>query len=173
MEILYVIGMIAVFVLCLVLFSTARRILGTSSLSIAQVVGSRTYGGMRLESDMLEDVSSARVIPTDEAVRFESSLAIDEPLLFETTARTAFIAPAPPASSIDSATPGWIEEDELPEIAEPPQKSKWSWLPKPTRQTYNYALECALLGVSAWLLIRTQQDAMRNRSTQSSRNRVA
>ncbi len=40
-------------------------------------------------------------------------------------------------------------------------QSIWERLPKPTRKTYNYALECALLGISALVLIQTQRGALR------------
>ncbi|MEO6829212.1 MAG: hypothetical protein ABI164_05340, partial [Acidobacteriaceae bacterium] len=64
-----------------------------------------------------------------------------------------------------------LAELELP--ATPARTSKWGRFPKPTRQAYNYAFECLLIGVSAWVLFKTQRDTFHFAASALSRNRVA
>ncbi len=172
MEILYVIGMIAVFVLCLALLSTAHRILRASPLSITQTGTSRMYEVEQPVEDPMEESSARLVVPRVEVARFESTLVLNEPLEFDPATET-MLAPAMSAAVSASALPAWIEEPMTEDICEQPAQSFWARFPKPTRQTYNYALECALLGVSALVLIQTQRGALRYRSAQPSRERVA
>lgn len=177
MEILYVIGMIAVFVLCLTLLSTARRILRATPLSITEG-SARTYDLQQPNDDALTESSARLLFPTIETAPLEinsaAALVLDEPLVLEaaTTQATVpeMIAAIEPAPSATNVRPEELAEEE---IAESPRTGMWSRFPKPTRQTYNYALECVLIGVSAWVLIQTQRDALRQRSAQPSHGRVA
>lgn len=172
MEILYGSGIIAVFVLCLALLSTARRILRSSPMSNAQFGTTRMYEVTPAEQEMMDEISSARILaPTVEALHIETAAALYSPIVLE---------------SVEAVSAQAMEEDEpLPaemfyQDAEPIQPeqswaSRWMRIPKPSRQTYNYALECLLIGVSAWILIKTQRETLQLRSTlpAPSRDRVA
>jgi hypothetical protein len=173
MEILYGSGIFAVVVLCLALLSTARRILRSSPMSNAQFGTTRMYEVTPAEQEMMDEISSARILaPTVEALHIETAAALYSPMVLE---------------RVEAVSAQAMEEEEEPlpaemfyqaaEPIEPEQSwaSRWMRIPKPTRQTYNYALECLLIGVSAWILIKTQRETLQLRSTLPalSRDRVA
>ena len=183
MEILYGFGMIAVFVLCLALLSTARRILRSSPLSSTQFGTTRMYDVEHAEEELLDGTGSTRVLaPAVEAAHFESTLVLDEPLILESIAMESAVIEGTPAKTIvaepviAAALPAAIST-EAAEPVEPENSwaSKWARFPKPTRQTYNYALECLLIGISAYALIKTQRETQRFKAapTTASRDRVA
>ena len=181
MEFLYITGIAAVSVLCLALLSTARRILRSSPRPGAQFGSTRMYGVDQAERELLDDIGSTSITaPAGEVLPMESVLALSEPFELENvaghavSAKPIVAAPVEPvtAASPAPATSDWPEEsiDEAPTWA-----SRWARFPKPSRQTYNYALECLLIGVSAWVLIKTQRETLRQQpaQTSSSRDRVA
>lgn len=193
MEILYVLAIIAVFVLCIALLSTARKILRSSPLSSGQLGLARIHSPELSEVEDFDEMESldqplsrakplvrteAGFVPSTEAagdILWENELPVA--IADSTVARQAL----PPAA----AAPGVAALVSMPTAAacfDPPQfepvagaspASRWARFRKPSRRTYNYALECALLGVSAWVLIRTQRSMVRNRSLMASQNRVA
>lgn len=170
MQILYGCGMLAILVLCLALLSTARRILCTSPLSNAQFGAARMYGVERAEEALPDEISSARMLTQKlETAQIESTSALIEPV---------HAHPTP----VETAPAKTILSEPVTAIALRPTVSdeqtwgpQWARFPKPTRQTYNYALECLLIGVSAWVLIKTQRDTLHSKSrpASTSRNRVA
>ncbi len=183
MEILYGFGMTAVFVLCLALLSTARRILRSSPLSSAQFGTTRMYEVEHAEEELLDGIGSMRDrASVVEAAHFESTLVLDEPFILENVAMESAVIESAPAKTIvaepviAAALPVAIST-QATEPVEPGNSwaSKWARFPKPTRQTYNYALECLLIGISAYALIKTQRETQRFKAAPAaaSRDRVA
>lgn len=194
MQILYVLAAIAVFVLCIALLSTARKILRSSSSSSSHL-GLACIQGPQLSDDDFSDRDTqdwpapanvpvvrmeagyATPAPTLDETFFENELpaaahpAVAEPVVVQAQA-AAFLS-LPTALEFPGVRAAFPQE---PEVAPAPGKaktSKWARFPKPSRRAYNYAIECALLGVSAWVLIRTQRSMERNRMLLASQNRVA
>lgn len=221
MEILYVVGMIAVFVLCLALFSTARRILRSSALSNGQFGASRMYDVESPEDETSEELSSTKMdTPALKAIFGRSNVAkndfalmddfdvieapkAESPMAESAIARTAMIEPVMAesvvpevvspetitaattwttaiveeesvmAAYVPPAIPSWAEKLADEDDFEQPQTNNWTRFRNPSRQKYNYALECLLLGVSAWVLLRTQRGTLRYRLSQTASDRVA
>ncbi len=179
MQILYVLAMIAVFVLCIALLSTARRILKSPALASGQLGLSRVA-----ELDLAVEEPVSRRSTDSMTAAYEN-----EPVSLRAAEEMAYAeifepAPAMPAVVLEVAEPlGSIPAPQAyTEGPEEPLAQKTSALSrlshavrshKPSRRTYNYALECALLGVSAWVLIKTQQGTLHEGSWESSRGRVA
>jgi hypothetical protein len=195
MEILYVVGMIAVFVLCLALFSTARRILRSSALSNGQFGTSRMYDVEALDDEASKEIDSAEMaMPGLKAIYTRSNVALDDlaeietpyaetamaetvapdPIIYEGIQATAIVEEEPVmAAYVPPPIPSWAEKLADEDDSEQPQANKWKRFRNPSRQKYNYALECLLLGVSAWVLIRTQRGTLRYRLSQTASDRVA
>lgn len=194
MQLLYGFGMLAVFVLCLALLSTARRILRTSPLSNTQFGTTRMYEVDQVE-ELMEGISSTRIHASNiasniDAADVEAAL-ITNPILepneaqgFDATsgqaapaihllAETAIPAESTQESPAVPTVLAFSEPAELELPAAPARASKWARFPKPTRQAYNYAFECLLIGVSAWVLFKTQRDTFHSAAAALSRNRVA
>lgn len=182
MQILYVIAMLAVFVLCVALLSTARRILRSSPLASGQLALSSIQDDISWSDD--DDLVEIRPVATRmSSLRaseddWNSDSDIDElPVADEielpelVTAQTAQIETEPIVlgQTMSSSTVA-VQETSNISAAEEPQTHRFR---KPSRKTYNYALECLLLGVSAWVLIQTQRSNMQQRMPHSSRDRVA
>jgi hypothetical protein len=96
-----------------------------------------------------------------------AEVTISEAVLVETIVTEPVIATPSPLIADFNDEPADASGFERPWVP------KWARFHKPSRQTYNYALECVLLGVSAWVLIRTQRSTLRLRAPQSARDRVA
>src|SRR5665213_964167 len=163
METLYVIGMIAIFVLCVALLSTARRTSRSSPLSSVQLDLSRIYDVERTEEEALTEMSSAKMTMPDIDAGYTgwSPLIIDEPVvnrpamaetqMSEAVSERAIIAEPVLAASMPPMTPYLTEIPTDNNPTERPRTNRWLRLHKPSRRTYNYALECLLIGVSAWV----------------------
>lgn len=179
MQILYIAAMIAVFVLCIALLSTARRILRSSPLSSGQLALARPYDFSRPEENRpdrhMQD--QEETFSSTEASPIEWETAIDEPLPVSIEAEEE-ILPAVSAAPAEPVQPAAVPS--MPDFAaartfETPEPRKLFGIrmPRPSRRTYNYALECLLLGVSAWVLIQTQRSNMQQSIPQPSHDRVA
>ena len=178
MQIVYVSAMVAIFVLCLALLSTARRILHSTPLTSGQLSISTNYDLEGPQAETLARVNEAEnFAPVVQAAYSDPDPDFAEPALSQATA----VEPASqfvPAKPIEArplfATP-------LPSIVQAPTpiaapKKVANLLParkairmrKPSRRVYNYAFECLLLGVSALVLIKTQRGVMRYRGSHPS-----
>lgn len=176
MQILYVFAIVAVCVLCLALLSTARRILRSSPLASGQLALSSIYDVEQAEfaEDYAEQAPATVLLPAFDA-QAESDFAIDAAVLNENV-----LPEAVPVEVFHSATP--LEMPVAPQIhafapetgaSEPIPAPRRSRRAQPSRRGYNYALECMLIGVSAWVLIKTQRGATQYRSAHPSHHRVA
>lgn len=184
MEIMYVIAIVAVFVLCLALLSTARRILRSSPLASGSLTLSSPYDEEHFDaiqaSDYLQeeemalsnfkarnaDYSDSGETPSDKN-NVVTHAAIE-------TARDEFntqpVLNSPIAGddvAVDKYESAMTYDSHAEEVEE------GSRVQKSSRRTYNYALECLLLGISAWVLIKTQQSNLRYRLPRAHQDRVA
>jgi hypothetical protein len=184
MQIMYVIAMVAVFVLCAALLSTTRRILRPSSASGFESEGNSAYSMLALD-----EIPLVEVMPAPETMAVALQRAVGDPFEApeaEPTApfnasisapegeltRTLVGQPIPNISSAETVYAAAEENAPAREIDAridseigvdvDAQESK-GWMHKPSRRTYNRALECLLVGVSAWVLIQTQRSASRYR----------
>jgi hypothetical protein len=178
MEILYVIAIVAVFVLCLALLSTARRILRSSPLSSGQLSLSRSHDVEQPEEESLEDIrAEERSIPESDAEYVGSRLVTANLTMAETALPIAVPATTIVAEPIPAIGPSMAfpmeEKPANQNVCARPHTNNAAGIRKPSRRAYNYALECLLLGVTAWVLIKTQQSTSRYSSRRSSRDRVA
>ncbi len=200
MQILYLVAIFAVFILCVAMLSTARRVLRSSPLASGQLGISRIYDVERPEEDGFEELHSELAVPGIEAEHenlylppFKVADREPEPATVyvahaEIRAEAAVSAPIQPvaetlseATDFDAFEAAYMHAGEQQETGRPflarnknsRDKGEGFHLPRPSRQTYQYALECLLLGVSAWVLIKTQQSNMKYRLQQSSQGRVA
>lgn len=184
MQLLYVLAIIAVFVLCIALLSTARRILRSNPLQSGQLALSSIRDFDRPEDDDLIEIravetrmSSAEAAPVEWDSDLDELPAVEEievsPVIIAETTQIEVASPVPvhsvPSASIEDSHPILT----APETSEPSEPSRPFRFRKPSRQAYNYALECLLIGISAWVLIQTQRSNMQQRVPNSSRNRVA
>lgn len=180
MQVLYVVAMMAVFVLCLALLSTARRILRSSPLESGQLALSsiQDFGWSDDEERIEVHPVQTKISPIEatqeeewdenfevleaKAVEVETISAAQVAPVEELPVAAEKIAPAPIAPAVMAgAEPIEVEAVEAPRL---------SRFRKPSRRTYNYALECLLLGISAWVLIQTQRSNMQHRQPQRSRD---
>jgi hypothetical protein len=90
-----------------------------------------------------------------------ADIAVPEVILAETIAAEPVPAAAIPEQSTSTDT------------APKPRADKAVRGRKPPLRVYNYALECLLIGVSAWVLVKTQRSTLRYSSPSASRDRVA
>jgi hypothetical protein len=145
---------------------------------------SRIYDGERPEEELVEAELHAQEIAMHsmEAEYAGANLLVDEPLAIETAIAETNISED---VKVEAAVgiPGFdtsaqfvtvlAEEPVIQTISEPERVNNAVRIRRPSRRAYNYALECLLLGVSAWVLIKTQQSNSRYRSARPSRDRVA
>ncbi|HWF66104.1 MAG TPA: hypothetical protein VN670_02295 [Acidobacteriaceae bacterium] len=181
MQLLYVLAIIAVFVLCIALLSTARRILRSNPLQSGQLALSSIRDFDRPEDDDLIEIHAVETrMSSVEAAPDEWDSDLDElpdeeeievsPVIIAETTQIEVASPVP-VHSVPSAP----IEDSHPILttSETSEPSRPFHFHKPSRRAYSYALECLLIGVSAWVLIQTQRSNMQQRVPNSSRNRVA
>lgn len=177
MQILYVSAMVGIFVLCLALLSTARRILHSTPLTSGQLSISTDYDldGAQAEpiasfgtdegtAPVIRTASLEPVPPAAEPVVAKAQVIEMEPQLESSRAMEAkpLYAPLPPI--VQAPTP--ISAPKKTPNLLPVKKA--IGLRKPSRRIYNYAFECLLLGVSAVVLIKTQRGVMRYRGSHPS-----
>jgi hypothetical protein len=199
MQILYITCIVAVFVLCLALLSTARRILGSSPLASGQLgiagvpMEAPTFHESRMDSEpvqmrsaLAETAYDAPYIPLDESMlTAREAKVFAAPETAETLVAASEEEPLRSAevwAASETATPETAAcetpASEMPASATPTAEVPVAEIPETVtqagpRRSYNYALECLLLGLSAWILIQTQRDTLRVRAGHSSRDRVA
>lgn len=171
MEILYGTTMAAVFVLCLALLWTTRRILQSSPLTSGEL--------SLMQGDETTDRSELSAQPNFVEIALaqcETDVAEIRPDLIDPVALEMMAAEArmeepiqAPAQSSEMPLAD-VHLTEITESSEVPVQS----VEKRTRITrrlphgYNYLLECLLLGVSVFVLVRTQRSSARQRSLMSS-----
>ncbi len=172
MQILYVISMIVIFMLCIVLFSTARRILHSTShpggeLSLTQLKSAiEPY-----ESDVqLNPVDMAMFPPEPEYIEpppIPEGSNLSAVMAEEEEIQEAVLTPEPtPAQAPKSVQSVEIADNR--EIAPPTQSTRRARMATSLPSGYNYFLECLLLGVSIVVLVQTQRNTSRYRSVPSS-----
>lgn len=216
MEILYVTAVLAIFALCIALFSTARRILHSTpltngDLSLTQVER-LTQSWEPIAQQSFEETSQPIEKPEPEYA--EENLNMEEYLLPQVTtvaeAQTEeFVAPAVQTPMPELSRDVYLTEiSEAPEIPVQPQvvradrmevqsqavREDWMKVqPQSIREdrmkiesravrddrmetssprTSHYILEYLLIGISVFVLVKTQKSVSEHRSLQSS-NRVA
>src|SRR6185437_7100861 len=181
MQLLYVLAIIAVFVLCIALLSTARRILRSNPLQSGQLALSSIRDFDRPEDDDLIEIHAVETrMSSVEAAPDEWDSDLDElpdeeeievsPVIIAETTQIEVASPVPvhsvPSAPIEDSPP-------ILTTSETSEPSRPFHFHQPSRRAYRYALECLLIGVSAWVLIQTQRSNMQQRVPNSSRNRVA
>jgi hypothetical protein len=176
MEILYIAGMAAVFVLCLALLSTARRILKPSPMSSGKLALTRLESAIEpmateMEPDhaysptnsrptvFAEPVAVAETLVLSSIMASEDVLADRATMLKETTVPTL-------QETLSAKTVDHSEAPVRPHYLRDAQQDGSQF------HAYNYMLECLLLGVSLVVLVQTQRSTARYRLFQSS-NQVA
>ncbi len=165
MQILYITAIVAVSVLCIALLSTARRILHASPIAATSMgIGSVSSLVAPMESASLDWELDTPADYTSEA--YEDGAAViappPQPVI------TAVPAPPPDVPRTEflsfepvTETAAAIEVAEPEPTAVPAAEVKQG---ATTRRFFTCALECAVLGVSAWVLIRTQKELHRTSS---------
>lgn len=179
MQILYGFAVLAVFVLCVALLSTARRILRASPLESGQLALSSIQDFDRSDDDGLMEIHAVEAPSHPEetpSIEWKDDLEEENlPQAHEveiselTIGETAASQPSS-AAFVQAMSP--LPVDNLEIVSESEEQDTFRFR-KPSRRTYNYALECLLLGISAWVLIQTQRTNMQQRVSHSSRDRVA
>jgi hypothetical protein len=171
MQILYITAIVAVSVLCLALLSTARRILhATPSTGSAMALGNAPtmtvpFGTAEEDWDYAESSSDkTRGLFEDEDLLPEELEArpAAAPVIVLEEPRPAFLAHEAAAPAAAAVVPAPMEtaplQPTLEELEAPAAAEKTGATP---RRFFTCALECALIGVSAWVLIRTQKELHR------------
>ena len=183
MQILYGTAMTAIFMLCLVLLWTARRILRSSPLTSGQLSLSPVYASVGQDDSSME-TDYAEIAQFDlEPEVAEISTSLLDPIALEMMASANSLATetmtAPIAAEIQEpmqaamATPASTHTEVFVEaahvVAEPDAKHSGRFT-KHLPHGYNYMLEGLLLGISVFVLIRTQRSSWKyhHRSLQSS-----
>ncbi|MHB1935245.1 MAG: hypothetical protein ACYCOR_01515 [Acidobacteriaceae bacterium] len=186
MEILYGTTMAAIFVLCLVLLWTARRILRSSpvtggELSIerlheaicpAERSAQPDYAEMAqfdIEPQLAEispsliDTVALRMMASERSVASET---MSEPT--DTPIQAAIETPEPPQMDVQKA-----EIVESLDAIKQPEAKRNGRTAKHLPHGYNYLLEGLLLGVSVFVLVRTQKSTWRYHRSLRSSDQVA
>jgi hypothetical protein len=182
MQILYGTAMIAIFMLCLVLLWTARRILRSSPLTSGQLSLSPVYASAAI-GDSYAETDYAEIAQFDlEPEVAEISTSLLDPIALEMMASASSIATdttlVPIATRIQEPmqgatampVPPQAEVLAVADVVLEPEVKRSGRFTKHFPHGYNYVLEGLLLGVSVFVLIRTQRRTWRyqHRSLQSS-----
>jgi hypothetical protein len=182
MQILYGAAMAAIFMLCLVLLWTARKILRSSPLTSGELSLGRLHESID-RSDYSTETDYAEIAQFDlepEVAEFSTSLM--DPMAMEMMASVSSVAnetmASPTAAQIQKPMQSTMETPPTPqtevlvetaEVVEEPEAKRRGRFAKHLPHGYNYMLEGLLLGVSVFVLIRTQRSTWRyQRSLQSS-----
>jgi hypothetical protein len=176
MQILYGTTMLAVFVVCIALFTTARRLLRASPLQSGELGLPRfeRYADSSEESPDLHwqpyssdgDVENDGTLPISteayigeiKAAGHQTSENFDRSAAAEDTYESDFTIEAPLANQPSQ---------------EEPLSGEILQARRATTPAYTYFLEVLLIGVSAAVLVRTQRSTSRYCLEQASRGRVA
>jgi len=185
MQIFYVTIMLVVFVLCFVLFTTARRVLRGSPLQSGEL-GLPRFAGfannseapapLRWQSDASEEEIPERSdVPMSAESFIEKMKSAERP-------STQFAEQSVSAEDVygaGSASDRMFSEADVSALSAPdpvPAKGRaGTVMPKRKLSTpaYTYMLEMLLIGVSVVVLVRTQRSTARYRVPQASRGKVA
>ncbi|MES2222836.1 MAG: hypothetical protein V4587_17940 [Acidobacteriota bacterium] len=182
MQILYGTAMAAIFILCLALLWTARRILRSSPLTSGGLAFAGLHGAIDpIESSSETDYAeiaqydlepevteiSTRLIDPAVLERISSPIRanaepMSEPMIAQTYEAMQIVTEIPELPAVEAL----IDAEELASKPEAKHRGRFSkHLPK----GYNYMLEGLLLGISVFVLIRTQRSTWRyHRALQSS-----
>jgi hypothetical protein len=186
MQILYGTAMAAIFMLCVVLLWTARRILRSSPLTSGELSLGRLHESID-RSDFSTETDYAEIAQFDlEPEVAEISTSLMDPIALEMLASANSVANeticAPIAAQIQEPmqasveTPAQPQKDMLVEaadvVAEPETKRSGKFT-KHLPHGYNYMLEGLLLGVSVFVLIRTQRSNWQYQRSLRSSDQVA
>jgi hypothetical protein len=173
MEILYGTTMAAIFVLCLVLLWTARRILQSSPLTSGEL--SLTHVDEAIDrSELFDEPNYAEIAQFDiEPAIAEISPSLIDPVALEMMAsEERMVEPIQTSMATPELPQTEVQLTEITESSEIPAQSaakRGARTAKHLPQGYNYLLEGLLLGVSVFVLVRTQRSTWRyHRSLQSS-----
>jgi hypothetical protein len=183
MQILYGTAMTAIFLLCLVLLWTARRILRSSPLSSGQLSLSPAYAAAAA-GDSYTETDYAEIAQFDlEPDVAEISTSLLDPIALEMMASASSVADEtmtrPIATPIQESMQAALESApfahaevvvEAADVISEPEVKRSGRFRMHLPHGYNYMLEGLLLGVSVFVLIRTQRKTWRyqHRSLQSS-----
>ena len=178
MQILYGTAMAAIFMLCVVLLWTARRILRSSPLTSGQFSLAGAQAPIYV-SDIDAETDYAEIAQFDlEPEVTEISTSLIDPMALEMMASASSVANEPIAAQVQEQvqaameTPTLLQAEVLVEAADvvaEPEVKRGGRFTKHLPHGYNYMLEGLLLGVSVFVLIRTQRSNWRyQRSLQSS-----
>lgn len=182
MQILYGTTMAAIFVLCLVLLWTARRILRSSPLTSGELSLTRLHEAID-RSEFASEPDYAEIAQFDiEPQVAEISLSLVDPVALERMASAESVSvettvdPIPAPIQTAAETPVLpqmvVQMTEIAESSEVPAQAearRGGRLAKHLPHGYNYLLEGLLLGVSVFVLVRTQRSNRRyHRALQSS-----
>ncbi len=186
MQILYGATMAAIFVLCLVLLWTARRILRSSPLANAELSLARLHEATNQGKSSTE-LDYAGIAQFD----IEPQLAEISPSLIDTVALRMMASEQrveieTAAGPIQAPIQAALETPELPQMdihlteiadnSEVPAQQDTTRMGRIARHLphgYNYLLEGLLLGVSVFVLVRTQKSSWRSHRSLRSSDQVA
>ena len=168
MEILYVTTMAAVFVLCLALLWTARRILQSSpltsgELSLTRVDETIDRNDLSAQPDFVE-IALSHYEPEISQI----SPNLIDPVALEMMASEQAMAEPIQTPEMPLTDVHLTEMSESSEVPAQPVEKRGARITKRLPHGYNYLLECLLLGVSVVVLVRTQRSSARHRSLMSS-----
>jgi len=189
MQILYGTAMAAIFMLCLVLLWTARRILRSSPLTTGELSLTRLHEAIErinvsTESTETDYAEIAQFDIEPEVAEISTSLldpiALEEMMAFASSVANETM-PAPIAAQIQEPmqanmeTPAPPQTEVLVEAADvvADREIKRGGFAKHLPHGYNYILEGLLLGVSVFVLIRTQRSTWRYHGSLQSSDQVA
>ena len=184
MQILYVTAMIAISVLCVALFSTSRRVLRSKPAFGGELSLTHLKSAIEsYESDVqLNPVDMAKFPPPEreyvEPPSIPENFAVSTVIAPEDEVQEAVLTPAdevwealltpePTSAETPESVPS-AEIVENQEIVAPVPPTRRARIAAHLPFEYNYFLECFLLGVSIFVLIRTQRSTARSKSAQSS-----
>lgn len=168
MEILYGTTMAAVFVLCLALLWTTRRILQSSPLTSGEL--------SLIHVDETTDRSELSAQPNFVEVALsqcetgiaEISPSLIDPIALEMMASEHTLAEPIQTPEMPLTDVHLTEISESSEVPVQPVEKRGTRITKRLPHGYNYLLECLLLGVSVVVLVQTQRSSARHRSLMSS-----
>lgn len=177
MDILYGTTMAAIFVLCLVLLWTARRILQSSPLANGEL--SLTHGDeVADQGELADEPNYAEIAEFDlEPTVAKINPSLIDPVALEMMASEERMVEPPQASTaIPDLLQTEVQVTETNESSEVPEQlaaKRNLRTAKHPPHGYNYLLEGLLLGVSVFVLIRTQRSTWRNHRSLQSSDQVA
>jgi hypothetical protein len=186
MQILYGTAMAAIFMLCIVLLWTARRILRSSPLTSGQLSLAGLHDSVD-QGDFSTETDYAEIAQYDlEPEVAEISTKFLDPIALEMMASASSVASetisAPVAAQMHELMQAGMEMTaplqtevliEATEIVPEPEAKRTGRFMKHLPHGYNYMLEGLLLGVSVFVLIRTQRSSWRYQRALQSSDQVA